>query len=97
MIAHRLAQHSSLLLQFFINHITSLSLQSLMYGLFASIAVLVLEMTLFILRAVRIEAATEKKPSYETEQLANLRGSGLVVDIALSSSVGSKQEKEKES
>lgn len=50
-------------------------------GLVAGIAVLIVEMTLFILRAVRMESETEKTVSFRDANEAKFRSSGLVTNI----------------
>ena len=52
--------------------------KSLIIGLFSAIVVLLVEMSLFILRAVRIEDETEKQASIRAEVVAQQRSGGLV-------------------
>lgn len=51
-----------------------------MVALAAAIAVMILEMVLFIMRAVRIEDATEGTHSANAVRLAKMRSGSLVTD-----------------
>jgi hypothetical protein len=55
-----------------------LYVKALILGLFAAIAMLILEMVLFILRAVNMEKLTEKAPSQKEIQKAKQRSGALI-------------------
>ncbi len=53
----------------------------MMVGLAAAILIMILEMVLFIMRAVRIECTTEGEHSEDAVRLAKIRSGSLVTEI----------------
>lgn len=53
----------------------------MMVGLAAAIGIMILEMVLYIIRAVRIEESTEGKHSEDAVRLAKIRSGSLVTDV----------------